>query len=329
MKKTLKEELERIHTLNYGGVIKKKMSLLEDEKKADLVKDDVADFFKTLENIEDSVSEQNKGERTFQKNVETIQIGLMLLGYDLPQFGVDGKFGTETAAAVKKFKSENNLEPSKGMETFEPEDVKKMIELLKSKNIKKEDIQSYINQTINPSDRNYMKIDKKAQDLLNDEQFKTKLNEVCDYLGIEPDWLIKVMYNESGLNPQASNSIGCVGLVGFCPDTPRGSTKTFGKKVYNMEDLRQSPLLQLDAMKDMYGYYKGKIHSVRDLYLINFYPVAVGKGKDFVLGQERNSDSWIYQVSKQNPGFAKAVGKTPGEPITVGDFDSYIQQRFG
>ena len=43
MKKTLKEELERIHTLNYGGVIQKKLSLVEsDEKKADLVKDNVS-----------------------------------------------------------------------------------------------------------------------------------------------------------------------------------------------------------------------------------------------------------------------------------------------
>jgi murein DD-endopeptidase MepM/ murein hydrolase activator NlpD len=35
-----------------------------------------------------------------------MQIGLILLGYDLPRFGVDGLFGPETAAAVKEFTKE-------------------------------------------------------------------------------------------------------------------------------------------------------------------------------------------------------------------------------
>jgi hypothetical protein len=43
---------------------------------------------------------------TFQKEVESMQIGLILLGYELPRFGVDGLFGPETASAVRKFKSE-------------------------------------------------------------------------------------------------------------------------------------------------------------------------------------------------------------------------------
>jgi peptidoglycan hydrolase-like protein with peptidoglycan-binding domain len=45
----------------------------------------------------------------YQKEVESLQIGLILLGYDLPQHGVDGLFGPETAAAVSKFKSDNGV----------------------------------------------------------------------------------------------------------------------------------------------------------------------------------------------------------------------------
>jgi hypothetical protein len=321
MKKTLKEELERIHQLSYGGVIQKKLSLLEDdEKKADLVKDNVSEFFRTLEDIEEPVSEQNKGERTFQKNVETIQIGLELLGYELPLYGIDGKFGSETADAVKKFKSDNKLNQNKGLTVLTKDDIEKMIELLKKKNIKSEDIQNYINQTLETSDRNYTKISKKGQELLNNEEFKNKLNDVCKFLGIEPQWLTKVMYKESGLNPSAINSIGCGGLVGFCPDSPRGDTKTLNKRQYSISELRSSPLLQLDAIKDMLINYRGKIHSYEDLYLFNFWPAAMGKSDNYVIGNSQLSPELI---SRQNSGIAKKAGKQPGEPLTVADFKIY------
>jgi peptidoglycan hydrolase-like protein with peptidoglycan-binding domain len=45
----------------------------------------------------------------YQKNVELIQIGLILLGYELPRHGVDGLFGPETAEAVRKYKEENKI----------------------------------------------------------------------------------------------------------------------------------------------------------------------------------------------------------------------------
>jgi hypothetical protein len=321
MKKTLKEELERIHKLSYGGVIQKKLSLIEaDEKKADLVKDNVSEFFKTLENIEGPVSEEKKGERTFQKNVETIQIGLELLGYDLPLYGIDGKFGTETAGAVKKFKTDNDLELDKGLSVMNMDDIKKMIELLKSKNLKSEDIQKYINQTLETSDRNYSKIDKKGRELLNNEEFRNKLKEVSDSLGIKPEWLIKVMYKESGLNPSAINSIGCGGLVGFCPDSPRGDIKTLNKRQYSISELRKSPLLQLDAIKDMLINYKGRFNSYEDLYLFNFWPAALGKSDNYVIGNNQLSPELI---SKQNSGIAIKAGKQPGEPLTVADFKVY------
>jgi peptidoglycan hydrolase-like protein with peptidoglycan-binding domain len=123
MKKTnLQEELVRIHELVYGpnkvnaqqmrnllnkiGVNSKK---IDDPKKADFVSDNVSDFYKT---IQDSIrlggfSQQTKGNYIFQKGIESMQIGLLLLGYDLPNHGVDGLFGPETAMAVRKFKKDN------------------------------------------------------------------------------------------------------------------------------------------------------------------------------------------------------------------------------
>lgn len=135
MKRILREQLERIHRLNYGSKVvkegfldtllgndKKDTQKIDDPKKADLVgltdtkqkiADDklVTDFYKTLDqSIETGgLKQQSYGSMTYQKGVETMQIGLLLLGYDLPRHGVDGLYGPETAAAVKKFKEDNSV----------------------------------------------------------------------------------------------------------------------------------------------------------------------------------------------------------------------------
>ena len=133
MKRILREQLERIHRLNYGNkVIKegfldtllkgdeKDVQKIDDPKKADLVgltdkkekiSDDklVLDFYKTLDDSIQSggLKQQELGTMTYQKGVETMQIGLVLLGYDLPVHGVDGLFGPETGNAVKSFMDDN------------------------------------------------------------------------------------------------------------------------------------------------------------------------------------------------------------------------------
>jgi hypothetical protein len=138
MKKSLIEELERIHTLTYGKELLSEQSLLDkilgkitgkgaddkegkkidDPKKADLVSSDVQQFFDTLKKAADGggISQQEMGSMNFQKEVESMQIGLMILGYQLPRFGVDGLYGRETAAAVEKFKSDNDVKD--GAETL-------------------------------------------------------------------------------------------------------------------------------------------------------------------------------------------------------------------
>jgi peptidoglycan hydrolase-like protein with peptidoglycan-binding domain len=120
MEKRLLDELTRIHKLTYGEKMVNESfidNLLktfnlkkeDDPKKADLLTDDVRDFFNTLESIQTPITQQEYGTMTYQKSVEAIQVALTLLGYELPRFGVDGLFGKETALAVERFKKDNNF----------------------------------------------------------------------------------------------------------------------------------------------------------------------------------------------------------------------------
>lgn len=42
-------------------------------------------------------------------DIKRLQTNLIMLGYNLPQYGIDGKYGDETAYAVKKFRTRNGL----------------------------------------------------------------------------------------------------------------------------------------------------------------------------------------------------------------------------
>lgn len=162
MKKTLKEELERIHRITYGekaineGILDwifgKKETKKDDPKKADVVSDNVTDFFNTLEkekNSSNGLSQQEKGSYTFQKGVESMQIGLILLGYELPRYGVDGLFGPETANAVNSFKKDNNIEVDENgkITTATPDMLSVLIDKLKQRGVESEDLKKYIDPT--------------------------------------------------------------------------------------------------------------------------------------------------------------------------------------
>jgi len=105
MNKSLIEEIKRIHTLTYGKEMLSEQSLLDrilgkvtgknkddgqtkvdDPKKADLVSSDVQQFFDTLKKAADGggISQQEFGSMNFQKEVESMQIGLSILGYQFP-----------------------------------------------------------------------------------------------------------------------------------------------------------------------------------------------------------------------------------------------------
>ena len=68
-----------------------------------------------------------KGQKTFNKDTESLQNALVLMGYELPRFGVDGKFGRETQNAVESFEKENGLTIDGKVDS---NDFKKMSEVI-------------------------------------------------------------------------------------------------------------------------------------------------------------------------------------------------------
>lgn len=114
MRRQFNEQIFRMYSLIYGeNKVKSKLNTIKEQaEKAELVTDDVTKFFENLKNVKTPLSQQQRGRMNFQKDVETVQVALILLGYELPRFGVDGLFGPETARAVEKFKKDNELNVS-------------------------------------------------------------------------------------------------------------------------------------------------------------------------------------------------------------------------
>jgi hypothetical protein len=129
----------------------------------------------------------------------------------------------------------------------------------------------------------------------NVDDFVKKVKNVSLLLGVDPNWLMQVMYNESGLNPAAINPYSdAIGLIQFMPDT----AANLGTSTDDL--LQMSNVEQLDYV---YKYLKGyahKLDSYIDLYFSVFFPLAIGKPLDWVFQANKLSASLI---AKQNSIF--------------------------
>ena len=134
-KRTLLEEIKRIQEITYGENINKKgfignllgeqtspASNINNSQKADAAnKDDqgnqvtdpklVENFYNTFEKaiMSGGISQKPEGSMIYEKEVESMQIALVLLGFQLPQHGIDGLFGPETASAVQNFATKSGI----------------------------------------------------------------------------------------------------------------------------------------------------------------------------------------------------------------------------
>jgi hypothetical protein len=154
---------------------------------------------------------------------------------------------------------------------------------------------------------NYIKGDKQA--------FITRLKEVVGNLGIDPNWLMAVIYKESKFDPAAQNPSGATGLIQFMPTTAQGlGTTTASLKTMDS-------VAQLKYVEKYYAPYAGVLVDYPSLYLATFFPAALGK-----------TDNHIMQTSKLSAG--TIAGQNPGIDldkngvITVGEFKNYCYRNF-
>lgn len=144
--------------------------------------------------------------------------------------------------------------------------------------------------------------------------FQEKVENISKDLEINPNWLMTVMFKESGLDSTASNKSWAAGLIQFMPKTLQSM------KITRQELLAMSPLVQLDYVKKFYEKNKG-YNSLKDLYLEAFFPAARkhSNNPDYVF---ESPSEWLSaeKIAKANPGIALKWATR----ITMKDFDNYI-----
>jgi hypothetical protein len=140
---------------------------------------------------------------------------------------------------------------------------------------------------------------------LNGAQIQ-KVIDVCKAVKItHPVHLLAVMYFESArtFSPSVTNSIGSVGLIQFTRDKAGVQYKTIRGKKYLLSDLKKMTFLeQMDVVAEYYKEAAGgkTLSTFIDVYLVTFFPRALGKEDSYVLQTAGLSASLI---AKQNPAF--------------------------
>jgi soluble lytic murein transglycosylase-like protein len=142
------------------------------------------------------------------------------------------------------------------------------------------------------------------------------IKELSILLNVPVSWLQTVFDIESKNNPQAINySTGAVGLIQFMPATAQ-ELGTTTNDLLNMDYNTQ--------LKFVYRYlsrYAKKINTITDLYLAVFYPYAIGKPLNFILGSEISGNRALT-VRKYNPGFTTAL------TIKKSDIARYVKNKY-
>ena len=105
--------------------------------------------------------------------------------------------------------------------------------------------------------------------------FKAKVIEVSRTLELNPDYLMACMAFESGesFSPKKVNTAGsgATGLIQIMPRTAKGLGTTTEKLAAT------TPEQQLDYVEKYLSAYKGKMHSLEDVYMAVLYPADIGK----------------------------------------------------
>lgn len=149
-------------------------------------------------------------------------------------------------------------------------------------------------------------------------RFVSEVKKIAQDLKTDPNFLMSVMYAESRLNPKAQNTRFPVqggfatGLIQFTPDTARSLGTSTDQLV------KMSGVDQLHFVKKYYLPYRGKLNSYFDVYLVTFFPAALGKPDDWVFETRRLSRA---SIARSNP----IIDINKDGKITIAEFKTYLK----
>ena len=129
------------------------------------------------------------------------------------------------------------------------------------------------------------------------EEFAIKVIQLSNLLGIKPEWLMICIAIETAKTFSATikNPFSdAIGLIQFMPSTALGlDTSTY-------ELSQMSEVEQLNYVYKYLSMYKGKMHSLEDVYLSIFYPAAVGEPDNYKMGLTPEMQK---KIAIQNPAY--------------------------
>lgn len=177
-------------------------------------------------------------------DVETLQNSLLALGYDLPNYGADGKYGNETEKALNNFKRDNNLEENGVLD-----DETKNIMLEKLKNV---DINLIKQQDYNKQD--FSSLDGKIKHNYSGKAAKNIQR------------LIDVMNNNGITNPVTQ--VGMLAVIGketnFINKKELGYHNTSNERIKEIFSMtRKLSNSELDSLKSDYNNFFNYVYNGR------------------------------------------------------------------
>ncbi len=147
--------------------------------------------------------------------------------------------------------------------------------------------------------------------------FAKRVREISSMLGIQPEWLMAVMYSESKFDASVLNArgSGATGLIQFMPFTAKELNVSL-ERLKQMTPVQQLEYvyLYLQNVKERYGAYQ----SLTDLYLGVLYPKAINQDYCYALYAKPS------QSYRQNSG----LDENKDGIVTVSDIDKRMQRLF-
>ena len=185
----------------------------------------------------------------------------------------------------------------------------------------------------------------KGKELTKNQAFRDKLKKIADSFQISDEDLLKIMYKESGLNPAAALYVKIDrkapgrlqinnpapgyelfggGLVGFTKVTLKTIGASSIEDVIKSDALRQLDFVEalLKANQKSYNIRGADIYVLYTSFFLPAFIPALRAGRDSEILKFGQVSA--ETVSIQNTPIANAAGKTPGTPLTVGDFRKYV-----